>query len=45
MWQLNNGFARSIFFKMIADQEGRGLVMSKLVGEIFNLPLGAQSAL
>jgi hypothetical protein len=31
--------------KMIADQEGWGLAMNKLVGEIFNLPLGAQSAL
>jgi len=45
MWQPDNGFAWSIFKKMIVDQEGWGLAMNKLVGEIFNLLLGAQSAL
>jgi hypothetical protein len=33
------------FLKMIVDQGGWGLAMNKLVEEIFNLPLGARSAL
>lgn len=42
MWQPNNRFAWSILKKMIVDQERIwGLTMNKLVGEIFNLSLGA----